>query len=295
MSAYTYSCFGLTIGSQLECPELSCATGTPDAYLRMGKTPEHLGDSWGEGTLYEAAPGLFLLRVPNVCRYLVRDGIEIVVDPIPGVDLSTVRLFLLGTALGALLYQRGFLPLHAGAIATPNGAMIFAGRSASGKSTLAAAFSKRGYRVLADELCAIRVDEISLVQPGIPHLLLWGDSLTNLGIGRADLRPMRPGLEKYWLPLGDAFARQAADVNTIFSLVRGGKREIRLLEGREKVMELAGVTYRRLFSANMKLSVTDSRKLKAIARQTQVFRLTWSDNPWCAEELADMAAAEFAL
>ncbi|HKD07843.1 MAG TPA: hypothetical protein VKB79_18230 [Bryobacteraceae bacterium] len=295
MFAYTYSCFGLTVGSQFECPELSCATGTPDIYLRLGKTPERLADSPAEGALHEAAQGQFLFRVPKVCRYLVRDGVEIVVDPAPGVEFGTVRLFLLGTAFGALLHQRGFLPLHAAAIATPKGAMIFGGDSASGKSTLAAAFSKRGYRVLADELCAIRVDAVPLVQPGMPHLLLWADSLANLGIDRADLRPTRPAIEKYSLPLGDAFARQAVPANTIFSLVRGGKREIRLLDGREKVMEVAGVTYRRLFSANMKLSVTDSRKLKAISWQTRVFRLAWSDDPWCAEQLADLAAAEFAL
>ena len=293
MSPYTYTCFGLKIGSEFECPELLPAEGTAEVHVRWGHAPEHLEHSSGEGVLFESAPGRFLLRVRNVARYLVRDGAEIVVDPAPGSETASIRLFLLGTAFGALLHQRGLLPLHASAIAARQGGMVFAGRSASGKSTLAAAFQRRGFKVLADELCAVRVAEGPLVLPASPHLTLWADVLGHFEVETTDLRPARPGLQKYLLPLGDAVAREALPVNTVFFLVRGNKLGLEPLEGRDKVMALAGDTYRRLFSSNMKLSVEDSRKVKAVARRTRMLRVTWPEHSWQVEELADLLLKEY--
>ena len=262
-------------------------------HVRWGQAPEHLEHSSGEGVLFESAPGRFLLRVRNVARYLVRDGAEIVVDPAPGSETASIRLFLFGTAFGALLHQRGLLPMHSSAIAARQGAMVFAGRSGSGKSTLAAAFQRRGYRVLADELCAVRVEQSALVLPASPHLMLWADVLGQFEVATNGLRPARPGLQKYLMPLGDAFAREALPANTVFFLVRGNKLGLEPLEGRDKIMALAGDVYRRLFSSNMKLSVEDSRKVKALARQTRMVRVTWPEHCWQVEELADLLLKEF--
>lgn len=262
-------------------------------HLRLGRAPERLENSSGESVLYEHTPGQFLLRVRRVAQYLVRDGAEIVVDPVPGSETDAVRLFLIRTAFGALLHQRGILPLHASGIATPQGAMVFAGRSGSGKSTLAAVFQRRGYGVIADELCAVRVDEPPLVQPASPHLMLWADALGRFEIETIGLRRARPELQKYWLPLGHAFAREPLPVNTVFFLTNGGKLELEPLDGRDKVMALAGNTYRRLFSSDMKLSVEDSRKVKAVARQSRMIRVKVPRDSWWVEELADLLHREF--
>jgi hypothetical protein len=291
--AFTYTCFGLIIGSEFECPDLLPGEGTPEVNLRLGRVPEHLEDSSGEGILYETALRQFLLRVRNVSGYLVRDGAEILVDPAPGVDPATVRLFLMGTAFGALLHQRGLLPLHASAIAIEQGAMVLAGRSGSGKSTLAAVFQQRGYKVLADDLCAVCVTETPFVQPGSPGLMLWADALGRLNVETVGLRQARPGIQKYCLPPVDAFAHEGKQANTVFFVDRGDKTEIKPVEGRAKVLALAAHTYRRLFSSNMKLSVEDSRKVKAVARQTRMFRMTWPQGSWRVEELADLLLKEF--
>jgi len=262
--------------------------------MRLGRIPEHLDGSRGEGVLYEVAPGQFLLRVRNVSRYLVRDGAEIVVDPAPNADPASIRLFLMGAGFGALLHQRGFLPLHASAIATEEGAVILAGRSGSGKSTLAAVFERRGYGILADELCAVCLKEAPFVQPGIPGLMVWADALARLNVETAGLRQARQGIQKYRLPSVDGPAREGKQANTIFFLAPGEKMEITELKGRAKVLALAAHTYRRLFSTNQRLSVDDSRKVKAIARQTRMFRAAWPKDSWQVEALADLLQKEFA-
>ena len=102
-----------------------------------------LQDPGGQGVLYQSAPRQFLLKISRVARYLVSDGNEIIVDPEPDADLSAIRLFLFGSAFGALLHQRGILPLHGSAIVTSRGAVVFAGVSGSGKSALACAFHRQ--------------------------------------------------------------------------------------------------------------------------------------------------------
>ena len=103
---------------------------------------------------WESAPGLFLLEVDGVARYLVREGREIVVER-AGNDDGAVTAFLLGSVLAACLQQRGILTLHASAMATDDGAVLFAGHSGVGKSTLMAALTERGYAMLSDDVTGI--------------------------------------------------------------------------------------------------------------------------------------------
>ena len=94
-----------------------------------------------------------------------------------------VRLFLLGSAFGVLLHQRGLLPLHANAIEIDGRAVAFMGPSGAGKSTLAAWFHDRAFRVIADNVCAISRNSEGRRQaaPGLPRLRLWAEALELMG------------------------------------------------------------------------------------------------------------------
>ena len=113
--------------------------------------------------------------------------------PMPVQTTHEVVLFLMGSVMGALLHQRDYLPLHGSAIKTENGAALFLGTSSIGKSTIAAGFQKRGYPILADDLCAVAMDKDSraIVLPGFPRLKLWADALKKLEVPAADLLRVR--------------------------------------------------------------------------------------------------------
>ena len=53
----------------------------------------------------------FLLKLDDIARFLVQHGEEILIQPAAESDEDGIRLFLLGSALGALLHQRGRLIL----------------------------------------------------------------------------------------------------------------------------------------------------------------------------------------
>src|SRR5580704_8529252 len=118
MSLNAYRAYGLTIYTDLICPELRPyphSTNDPDVTItvlpELNETLHPLEDRY-----YEVRPGYFQLDVPGVAHYRVEEGQRIVIQPLPGASPEQIRLFLFGSALGTLLYQRGLLPLHGSAV-----------------------------------------------------------------------------------------------------------------------------------------------------------------------------------
>lgn len=123
--------------------------------------------------------------------------------------------FLLGSAVGALLIQRGILVLHGSSMEKDGQAIVCLGHSGAGKSTLAYALLQQGWRLLADDLVAVNPD--GLVLPGIPRIKLWHDAAKAFGLDPAALSPIRQGMHKYLL-MGEALQRapQAAALQAVY-------------------------------------------------------------------------------
>jgi hypothetical protein len=183
-ATYRYGLFGLTIRSELELGELSPSSSDDDnddddLVIRVGALDPGLPCSADHHQLRNAG----LLVIEGVGRYLARGGRELLIEPAPGVPLRNLRLYLLGSAMGMILHQRGLLPLHANAVVIEGRAFAFTGPAGSGKSTLAAWFQDRGYRMLSDDVCAIGFDPADepIAWPGLPRLRLWRDALERSG------------------------------------------------------------------------------------------------------------------
>ena len=131
-----------------------------------------------------------LLTIPDVARYRIEGGTEIVVDAHPSAPDRNIRLYLLGLAFGALLHQRGLLPLHANAVEVDGKAVAFMGESGAGKSTLAAWFHDRGHRIVADDVCVVGFSKggQAFAHPGLPRLRLWDEALEASGRSAADFQ-----------------------------------------------------------------------------------------------------------
>ena len=153
-----YRIFGLTVLSEVDLPSFPApcpdAAEPPDVVIRCGPTPYGLAHPRFKGVRFETAEDEFLLRVDGVARYYVQGGRTVVVTPEEGAG-DDVVVFLMGSAMGALLHQRRVLALHGGAIMANGEAVIFSGPSGVGKSVLTAAFLARGYGFLADDICAV--------------------------------------------------------------------------------------------------------------------------------------------
>ena len=265
--------------------------------IRLGQVPDRLQNPVTRGILYQAAAGQFFLNINNVARYLVSDGCEILIDPAPHADFDTIQRFLFTSVFGALLHQRNILLLHASAIVTAAGAVVFAGLSGSGKSTVACAFHRRGYPVLADELCAINTVDSPSVAPGMPFLMLWADALEGLHLKRPGLKPARPGLEKYVLPLGDGFATSATPLHAVYILEASNSRLSvpTPIKGLQKIELLIRNTYRPHFIAHMKHEGEHLRQITEVASSARVRRINRPRGSCQADELADLLQEDFGV
>ncbi len=287
-----YIAFGLHIASEIACPELLAGDASPlDITIRRGSVPRELEKPQVREANYQIADGQFLLDIENVARYLVCEGEEITIEPYAHAADGSVRLFLLGSAFGALLYQRGSWPLHGSAIADERGAVLFVGASGNGKSTLAGIFQQRGFQVLADDVCAIAVNDAGEAQlwPAYPRLKLLADAVAALGGDLDELGDRRNTFDKYELPL-ERFSADPVRVRAVYALHAAPQDEVRLesLMGFEVFRELIANTYRLRFLSGMQLESRHFFQAQALARQAHVMRVTRPDGAFLLKELADL-------
>jgi hypothetical protein len=169
---HSYSAFSLTIHSELELFGLPAGGDTPDLLIRVGSVPKP--------PIRSTPQNEFIFRA-GLAGFQISRGCEIIVDPVPGSDPVAVHNILLCRVMSFLMRQRGWLPLHASALAIDSQAVLFVGACLAGKSTTAAAFHLAGHRVIADDLAAVRVAYGRCeAQPGWSCLRLFDDALRSL-------------------------------------------------------------------------------------------------------------------
>ncbi|MBO9712258.1 hypothetical protein [Sphingomonas sp.] len=284
-----YRLFGLTLASSIALPELPAAPegATAEVRIALGEVLDPPGAERMLGL--RAAAGIGFLEAPGV-RYRVENGSRITVDAEAGTPAQNIRLFLLGSAMAALLHQRGTLPLHANAIETDRGAILFSGKSGAGKSTLAAAFLDRGHRLLADDVSAItRTPRGHQVQPGVPRIRLWRDAVERSGRDTGDLDAAFEGMDKYVVPVGAGRSPEALPLRAIFVLADAGEAGISLrrLPAGEAIQALVANTYRGVYVPLVGDSERHFGSCVAIAREVPVFELRRPWDPAGIEAIVD--------
>jgi hypothetical protein len=128
-----------------------------------------------------------LIRTPSGFAYWASDAGWFTVDPLSGtIGLSPGRftlrreLRLLGIPLSLCAFELGDITIHAAAIEVEGAAVLLAGPSRSGKTTLAAAFCAAGHRLLAEDSTRCGVIGSPVVHPGPAAIRLREDVAARL-------------------------------------------------------------------------------------------------------------------
>lgn len=295
-----YRCYGFTISSEISLPELIVADDgiercDESVHIVIGDVShDGLTEGMQLGPFLWASENALWLRVPGVARFLVRDGKEIRIAPEPGADEDSIRVFLLGSAFGAILFQRGHLVLHGNAIRIGDYCMVCAGDSGAGKSTLAAAFMQRGHQILADDV--VPVDAQCRALPGFPRIKLWQDTADHLKIHTGGLRRIRPDIHKYNFPVLQQFADQPLRVRWIYILARHNKAETLFepIRGMDRFSPLHDNTYRVRYLEGMALKAQHLKLCGQLAGRIRLARLTRPDFGFTADALAERILADIA-
>jgi hypothetical protein len=164
------SLFGHAVASELPLARLNQVPGTRGS-LRVvratGDPLERNGEltAWSErlGQRFAVArgDGDQLVVYCSVTGSWLLDPAEGVIHaaPLPGADAAAVEHRIVSVMAPLLLAERGDLVVHASAVETPAGVVLFAGPSGRGKSTTVAALSRSGMPVLAEDGLALELTE----------------------------------------------------------------------------------------------------------------------------------------
>lgn len=288
-----YQVFGLHVVSDILLPELMKAIdplAEPQVSIHLDKVPAAIADPILKTDAYQVAKGKFLFLVPGVASYYVASGNSIVVEPDDQAPEYSVRLFLLGTSFGALLLQRGILPLHGSAVVVKGRGVVFTGMSGAGKSSLLAAFRKKGYPFLTDDVVAVTVDSdgMAWIHPSYPQQKLWRDSTKAVGVETESLKPFYTinDQEKFAVPAQQGFWRSPAPLAAVYELQVTNCREVALqaLDGVHKLALLLSHTYRPWLIDGLGLKAAHFKKCAAVARQVAVSLLSRPAEKFTLEE-----------
>src|SRR3990167_11116148 len=274
---YTYYAFAIKINSELAFPELLVCSNSAlsDVTIKYGEVSPLGLDSphQSKGLFYQASASALWLSVPSVARFLITSGNQIIIDPVEGIDDDSLRVFILVSCIGALLMQRDLFLLHGNAIKMGDHCISFVGHSGAGKSTLSGAFFKRGYSILADDVCAVNAN--GQVVPSFPQIKLWFDAAKHLNIDTQALRKIRPLIEKFAVPLAQQFHQDALPLRLVYILHAHNKDEFKFtpITGMHKLQPLRMNTFRKNYLKGLDKEQSHFKQCAQIASQIGVVQI----------------------
>ncbi|HEX9058131.1 MAG TPA: hypothetical protein VF818_11435 [Ktedonobacterales bacterium] len=268
--AYWYAAYGLRVRSDVRLPVGRLAPGRgalPDVIIRRhdgesAPTPD--GPAVAEmpcpvhGTemvVYRGAGGTWIWRQATGVFHVAPDARRIDVYPERVADEEMLGHTLIQPVLLYVLHRRGHPSLHASAMLTDCGVVAFLGQSGQGKSTMTAAFLRRGAMLLTDDALALRALEDGVYAiPGPAHMKLCRETAEHT-LALADTLPkLAKDARKHLLALDGRYphARTPERLRALYVLRRYepetlGQTDIIIqpLSARESLTALLAFTFTR--------------------------------------------------
>lgn len=272
-----YQAYCLTIKSPIELPELIVSQESEaDVTIKIEElldSPLSIDDV---AHCYQLAPEGMYAYWEGVGTFLIKEGKEIIIEPVAEADEYRLRLFILGAAIGTILHQRGFLVLHGSGVDIDGQAVVFVGNKGWGKSTIAANLNAKGHKLIGDDVIAINLSgDKPMVLPAFPQLKLWPDAVSYLGIELESLPQLVPHLEKREHRVNQRFSDRTLPLEQIYVLGKYPSLEIKPLEPQEIIKYLILNSYVARFGNELLKANQSSHfvKITQIAKQIPIDHL----------------------
>jgi hypothetical protein len=221
---------------------------------RAGLAPERWDHHWRSpdgGVLLSCARDgdAYRLGMPGLATFRIDGGgATVTCSPHESLPPGTLEHLLIDQVLPRVLTHRGRLVIHAGCVATPQGAIGFLGDSGAGKSTLCAQFARAGHPLLGDDGILVRGTAISGYEAlaTYPGLRLLPEPLAHLFDDSAGGAQVAHYTEKRRLDRasgGFTLVPGAEPLRALYLLAAGPTVEIAPLPEREAFMSLVRASF----------------------------------------------------
>ena len=293
-----YRAFGLNIESDLPLPSFLAGDGSePDVTINVGSVVDPPPTATQVTEWAWVNPTAVWLAPDTGDRFCIEGGRQVTYQSHPTSSDAARLVYLLASGFGALLHQRGFLTLHAGAIATEDGAVGFLGRSGIGKSTTTSGLVDAGYRLVTDDILALNVkpDAATTAVPAFPSMKVCADVL-DMRTGNGDYAPIPSPLNKVRVP-AENFDESPLPLAALYVLRLGQVDNVAVsdrLTPAQCFRVLERETFRRRFTAPMGRRAKHFEQLTQVAAATPVYVVRRPSDHETHAELLDTVQAHLA-
>jgi len=240
-------------------------------------------------------PEAYLIQFPDLADFRVAaDGSHVVCVPAPESG-DRWRALHHQQVLPLLDSLRGPPAYHGAAVAIGDRAVAFLGPSGQGKSTLTAAFARRGFPFLSDDCLRVQAgsDGVLLAEPHAPWIRLWDDSVEAL-VPDGQAPVVAPGSPKPQLEAGGqlphcATALPLARVYVLGDGEAGSTAVAPILPAQAAIMWT-----RNAFVLDIKSPTVMARSFEAAARLAAALPMRTLDYPRRYDALDEVVAAVLA-
>ncbi len=221
----------------------------------------------------------------------IHDGKEITIQAIEGKTEREIRVFLLGSAMGAIQIQRGYIPVHGGAIVHDGKTIVLTGSPGAGKSTMTSTLVSLGYDYLTDDVASVIFEDgMPLVLPAYPQRKLVRDAAEMLGYNPENLPVVDAGRDKFAVRETHNFVKKPTEFHTLLKLVPNydtDEVEVTEVDGLNKIKLLTQNLYRyTMHIVGTAFPPQDFKKVAEISKHTKMYIVAVPRN---AERLKDFA------
>lgn len=294
---YKYLTYGIPIISSIKLTALIENTeilATQTITVSEGKVPENLEKPPLESrpfSIYNETE--FLYYVPEVARFYVRDGKEIIIERTNG-DWSEILLFFYSTCLTAALFQRNLIPFHASGVFVDKGkVLLFAAPSRTGKSTTSVMLQQRGYAPFTDDTAILTIENGKCyAQASYPMIRLWQNTIKEQQVlHESDKLELRSDLElnKYGFMFHKQFVSEKVEVvGIVFLDAEGNEMKTEKLKPSLAMQQLGNNIYRRQWLNGMKKQLIQFKQLTSIANAIPAWKASRPKGQATFERFAEM-------
>ena len=293
-TGYFYRAYGITISCDREMHELfpledMFPKADIDVFIHESVAPGSLKNP----LVRKVSKDYFWFYTHNA-RFLCLNGNEIIYEKKKSDEpWEEIKPFIISHCLVNILYMRNIITLHSSTVGNETGAITLLGDCGAGKSTYSTLLRHEGYKLLADDISAIRLEQgIPMVALSVPQQKYKVDTALKEGHKLEDLECIDKVRNKYRLLLSDdEMCDGPKPMKGLFELVADtehNRLEFQKLEGMDALRMLTCNLFCQNYSDSLGgLSVDTFQSLLQIAKQVPVYRILRPTNRDARQEILD--------
>lgn len=276
---YYYKVYGLRIKSEIEIKEFMPISELRevDIEIKHGVMPQRIRDDINKGLYGGGEKNDIWFYGIDAAIYRILDGKTIYFEEVENSDPYLVTIYLSCSCMGFIMYQRDKLALHGGVVVINNKAIVVTGEKGAGKSTLTTSLRLKGYKFLSDDVAAIDLKDLPVINPGFPYQKLCGDAVDFIGAKREECFSFFSDTQvKYLVSAIDSFVNEDVQLYGMFEVVVGDVDEVQIeeIKGYEKLTRINENIYRKEFFGLLGgITPTYFKKCVDVAKASRYYKI----------------------